>query len=100
MIGSIGSAPRALLAEFLGTLLLLAIVVGSGIMGERLAEGNAAVCRGVDKFECCRCDRDGRSCAVNSHTSRDCFHADVAGVGVLGGLESLAVGVVKAQPDE
>lgn len=43
MIGSIGSAPRALLAEFLGTLLLLAIVVGSGIMGERLAEGNAAV---------------------------------------------------------
>ncbi len=37
------NAPRALLAEFLGTLLLLAIVVGSGIMGERLAEGNAAV---------------------------------------------------------
>ncbi len=37
------SASRALLAEFLGTLLLLAIVVGSGIMGERLAEGNAAV---------------------------------------------------------
>jgi glycerol uptake facilitator-like aquaporin len=43
MRGSIGSAPRALLAEFLGTLLLLAIVVGSGIMGERLADGNAAV---------------------------------------------------------
>lgn len=37
------SALRALLAELLGTLLLLAIVVGSGIMGERLAEGNAAV---------------------------------------------------------
>jgi glycerol uptake facilitator-like aquaporin len=33
----------ALAAEFLGTLLLLAIVVGSGIMGERLAAGNAAV---------------------------------------------------------
>lgn len=33
----------ALLAECLGTLLLLAIVVGSGIMGERLADGNAAV---------------------------------------------------------
>lgn len=32
-----------LLAEFLGTLLLLAIVVGSGIMGERLANGNNAV---------------------------------------------------------
>ncbi len=40
---SITSAPRALLAEFLGTLLLLAIVVGSGIMGERLADGNIAV---------------------------------------------------------
>ena len=37
------AALRALLAEFLGTLLLLAIVVGSGIMGERLAEGNTAV---------------------------------------------------------
>lgn len=37
------SAGRALAAEALGTLLLLAIVVGSGIMGERLAEGNAAV---------------------------------------------------------
>jgi glycerol uptake facilitator-like aquaporin len=36
--------PRsALLAEFLGTLLLLAIVVGSGIMGERLAGGNLAI---------------------------------------------------------
>lgn len=34
---------RALFAEFLGTLLLLAIVVGSGIMGERLASGNTAV---------------------------------------------------------
>jgi glycerol uptake facilitator-like aquaporin len=36
-------AQRALLAEFIGTLLLLAIVVGSGIMGERLAGGNVAV---------------------------------------------------------
>ncbi len=34
---------RAVFAEFLGTLLLLAVVVGSGIMGERLAGGNAAV---------------------------------------------------------
>lgn len=34
---------RALLAEALGTALLLAIVVGSGIMGERLAQGNLAV---------------------------------------------------------
>jgi len=34
---------RALVAEFLGTLLLLAIVVGSGVMGERLAGGNVAI---------------------------------------------------------
>jgi glycerol uptake facilitator-like aquaporin len=34
---------RRLAAEALGTALLLAIVVGSGIMGERLAAGNAAV---------------------------------------------------------
>ncbi|MCI4568685.1 MIP/aquaporin family protein [Lysobacter sp. CFH 32150] len=37
------NARKVLLAEFLGTLLLLAIVVGSGIMGERLANGNAAI---------------------------------------------------------
>lgn len=34
---------RKLAAEFLGTALLLAVVVGSGIMGERLAGGNAAI---------------------------------------------------------
>ncbi|MBL8520207.1 MAG: aquaporin [Betaproteobacteria bacterium] len=34
---------RSLAAEFLGTALLLATVVGSGIMGERLAGGNAAI---------------------------------------------------------
>ena len=34
---------RRLLAEFLGTALLLATVVGSGIMGARLAEGNHAI---------------------------------------------------------
>lgn len=33
----------ALIAEFLGTGFLLAVVVGSGIMGERLAGGNAAL---------------------------------------------------------
>jgi glycerol uptake facilitator-like aquaporin len=37
------SLGRALAAEFVGTALLLAAVVGSGIMGERLAGGNAAV---------------------------------------------------------
>src|SRR4051794_15980468 len=37
------SLGRRLVAEALGTALLLAIVVGSGIMGERLAGGNAAV---------------------------------------------------------
>lgn len=34
---------RTASAEAVGTALLLAIVVGSGIMGERLAQGNAAV---------------------------------------------------------
>jgi glycerol uptake facilitator-like aquaporin len=34
---------RRLAAEFIGTALLLAIVIGSGIMGERLADGNMAV---------------------------------------------------------
>jgi glycerol uptake facilitator-like aquaporin len=34
---------RRLAAEFTGTALLLAIVIGSGIMGERLAAGNMAV---------------------------------------------------------
>jgi glycerol uptake facilitator-like aquaporin len=40
------SAPRTsqkLLAEGLGTMLLLAVVIGSGIMGERLAGGNVAI---------------------------------------------------------
>jgi len=37
------SYSRAVAAEFLGTLLLLAAVVGSGIMAERLAAGNAAI---------------------------------------------------------
>jgi len=35
--------PRRLVAEALGTALLLAVVVGSGIMGERLAGGNDAI---------------------------------------------------------
>lgn len=35
--------PRRLVAELVGTALLLAAVVGSGIMGERLAGGNVAV---------------------------------------------------------
>ncbi|MGH6961475.1 MAG: aquaporin, partial [Dongiaceae bacterium] len=35
--------PRRLTAEALGTALLVAVVVGSGIMGERLAGGNDAI---------------------------------------------------------
>lgn len=35
--------PRRLVAEALGTALLLAIVIGSGIMGARLAGGNVAI---------------------------------------------------------
>jgi glycerol uptake facilitator-like aquaporin len=38
-----GHGRRALAAEFLGTALLLAGVVGSGIMAERLSQGNDAV---------------------------------------------------------
>lgn len=37
------SLSRRLFAEGLGTLLLVAVVVGSGIMGEQLAGGNAAI---------------------------------------------------------
>ncbi len=37
------SLQKRIFAEFLGTAFLLAIVVGSGIMGERLANGNNAV---------------------------------------------------------
>ena len=37
------SLSRRIVAEFVGTLLLLAAVVGSGIMGERLAGGNIAI---------------------------------------------------------
>ena len=37
------STPRRLCGEALGTALLLAMVVGSGIMGERLAVGNVAI---------------------------------------------------------
>jgi len=35
--------PRKLLAEAIGTAALLAVVIGSGVMGERLAGGNTAV---------------------------------------------------------
>jgi len=34
---------RSVVAEFLGTAMLLATVVGSGVMGERLAGGNVAI---------------------------------------------------------
>lgn len=34
---------KRLLGEFLGTLLLLAVVIGSGVMAERLAQGNVAL---------------------------------------------------------
>ena len=34
---------QKLICEFLGTLLLVATVVGSGIMGERLSGGNDAI---------------------------------------------------------
>src|SRR5436853_5199426 len=43
MIGPIPALSRRLVAEALGTGLLVATVVGSGIMAERLAGGNQAV---------------------------------------------------------
>ena len=37
------STARALLAEFIGTAALLAVVIGSGIMGQRLSPDNLAI---------------------------------------------------------
>ena len=37
------STARRLLGELLGTALLLAVVIGSGLMAERLSGGNVAV---------------------------------------------------------
>ena len=42
-VSHVSVSARAVAAEFIGTALLLATVVGSGIMGERLAGGNVAV---------------------------------------------------------
>jgi glycerol uptake facilitator-like aquaporin len=39
----VADLPRRLLAEGLGTALLLAVVIGSGIMAERLSGGNGAI---------------------------------------------------------
>ena len=39
----IATRSRRITAEFLGTLFLLAAVVGSGIMGDRLSSGNVAI---------------------------------------------------------
>src|SRR5215831_13544767 len=41
--GEMMSLPRRLVAEGLGTAFLLAVVIGSGIMGERLSGGNVAI---------------------------------------------------------
>jgi len=43
MAGIVTPLPRRLLAEAIGTAILVATVVGSGIMAERLAAGNQAV---------------------------------------------------------
>ena len=39
----VSATARRLLAEVLGTALLLAVVIGSGLMGERLAAGNTGI---------------------------------------------------------
>src|ERR687897_2493 len=43
MSSALDTLPRRVVAEGLGTALLLATVVGSGVMGERLAGGNVAI---------------------------------------------------------
>jgi len=43
MQNSLANLPRRLFAEWLGTALLLAIVIGSGIMAEKLSGGNIAI---------------------------------------------------------
>jgi glycerol uptake facilitator-like aquaporin len=43
MTAKAANLPRRLVAEAVGTALLLAAIVGSGIMGERLAGGNVAI---------------------------------------------------------
>src|SRR5204863_2649419 len=40
---SMVDVPRMLLAEAVGTMLLLAVVIGSGVMAERLSGGNVAI---------------------------------------------------------
>ena len=52
------SLAQQLVAEWLGTALLLAIVVGSGIMGERLAGGNTAIAL-LGNTLCNRCRPSG-----------------------------------------
>jgi glycerol uptake facilitator-like aquaporin len=42
-MSNLGDTSRKLFSEALGTALLLAVVIGSGIMAERLAGGNAAI---------------------------------------------------------
>jgi glycerol uptake facilitator-like aquaporin len=46
----VASLLRACIAEGVGTAALLAAIVGSGIMGERLADGNAAIAQLANSF--------------------------------------------------
>jgi len=43
LLPSLHSSARSVLAELLGTAMLLAVVIGSGIMAERLSGGNLAI---------------------------------------------------------
>ena len=51
------SLQHRIVAEFFGTLFLLAAVVGSGVMAERLAGGNVAIASAGkhDRNGCCTC---------------------------------------------
>ena len=46
---------RSIIAEAVGTALLLATVVGSGIMGDRLAGGNVAIALLANTLATARC---------------------------------------------
>ena len=60
------SLARRLFAEGLGTAMLLAIVIGSGVMGERLAGGNTAIALLGNTIATGPCEIVGADCAAVS----------------------------------
>jgi glycerol uptake facilitator-like aquaporin len=81
--------PKQLAAEFFGTALLLATVVGSGIMGERLSGGNAGI-----------------TLLANAVATGAVLYALIAALGPISGahfnplvtLSAVMLGKIKAKP--